>query len=122
MSRSRHEVHKGEVDGLALPFALADCLLDALNKAVARRDRAQPAQVRAQLLLAPAVERTRGVTEGEGCVKGRSAEKRSVEDDVKLIQRKYNYSRAKAEAVYPLFSSEEVSKLRKSMDIGGFQK
>tara|TARA_R100001460_G_scaffold72764_2_gene113563 strand:- start:9158 stop:9595 length:438 start_codon:yes stop_codon:yes gene_type:complete len=48
--------------------------------------------------------------------------KRSVEDDVKLIQRKYNYSRAKAEAVYPLFSSEEVNKLRKSMDIGGFQK
>jgi len=39
-----------------------------------------------------------------------------------LIQRKYNYSRAKAEAVYPLFSSEEVEKLRKSMDKGGFQK
>ena len=50
------------------------------------------------------------------------AKKRSVEDDVKLIQRKYNYSRSKAEAVYPLFPSEELSKLRKSMDIGGFQK
>ena len=50
------------------------------------------------------------------------AKKRSVEDDVKLIQRKYNYSRSKAEAVYPLFPSEELSKLRKSMDNGGFQK
>ena len=48
--------------------------------------------------------------------------KRSAEDDVKLIQRKYNYSRSKAEAVYPLFSDEELVKLRKSMDTGGFQR
>jgi hypothetical protein len=50
------------------------------------------------------------------------AKKTSLGDDVKLIQKKYNYSRAKAEVVYSLFSEEELIKLRKLMDSGGTQK
>lgn len=50
------------------------------------------------------------------------AKKKSLEQDVDLIQRKYNYSRSKAESVYPLFSEDQLIKLRKHMDVGGTQK
>jgi hypothetical protein len=50
------------------------------------------------------------------------AKKRSLGDDIKTIQKRYNYSRSKAEAVYSLFSEKELEKLRKLTDIGGIQK
>ena len=46
------------------------------------------------------------------------AKKRSITDDVKLIQRKYNYSRQKAEQVYSLFPESELIKLRKAFESG----
>ena len=39
--------------------------------------------------------------------------------DVKIIQKEYGYSREKAEAVYALFSNDEINKLYKKHDKGG---
>jgi hypothetical protein len=50
------------------------------------------------------------------------SKRKDVEHDVALIQRKYNYSRSKAESVYHLFSEDQLIKLRKLMDVGGTQK
>lgn len=45
--------------------------------------------------------------------------KKNASKDIEIIQREYNYSREKAEAVYPIFTSSEINKLHKKHDKGG---
>jgi len=47
------------------------------------------------------------------------SKKAETSADVEIIQKEYNYSREKAEAVYPLFSEKEINKLYKKHDKGG---
>tara|TARA_Y100001937_G_C7121576_1_gene332873 strand:+ start:121 stop:303 length:183 start_codon:yes stop_codon:yes gene_type:complete len=47
------------------------------------------------------------------------AKKADITADVEIIQKEYDYSREKAEAVYPLFSEKEINKLYKKHDKGG---
>ena len=45
--------------------------------------------------------------------------KENASEDIKLIQKAYNYSRQKAEAVYPLLSNKDIKSLYKIYDKGG---
>ena len=45
--------------------------------------------------------------------------KEKASDDIKLIQKAYNYSREKAESVYPIFTKKEINELRLLYDKGG---
>ena len=40
-------------------------------------------------------------------------------DDIKLIQRAFNYSREKAEQVYDLFDKKQIKKFRELFNEGG---
>ena len=45
--------------------------------------------------------------------------KEKANDDIKLIQKAYDYSRQKAEAVYPIFTKGQLNELRSLFDKGG---
>jgi hypothetical protein len=47
--------------------------------------------------------------------------KKDKSADVAIIQKEYNYSREKAETVYPIFSDDAIKALRKKHDLGGKQ-
>ena len=45
--------------------------------------------------------------------------KEKASEDIKLIQKAYDYSREKAESVYPIFTKTELNELRSIYDKGG---
>lgn len=45
--------------------------------------------------------------------------KQNANDDIKLIQKAYDYSRQKAEAVYPIFTKKQLNELRSLHNTGG---
>tara|TARA_R100000278_G_C5423384_1_gene147442 strand:- start:47 stop:478 length:432 start_codon:yes stop_codon:yes gene_type:complete len=45
--------------------------------------------------------------------------KEKTSDDIKLIQKAYDYSREKAESVYPIFTQKQLNELRSLFDKGG---
>ena len=45
--------------------------------------------------------------------------KQNANDDIKLIQKTYDYSREKAESVYPLFTTKQLKELYTKYDKGG---
>lgn len=47
------------------------------------------------------------------------SKKAKTSEDIKIIQKAYNYSQEKAESVHPLFSSAEINKLYAMFDKGG---
>ena len=45
--------------------------------------------------------------------------KEKANNDIKLIQKAYDYSRQKAEAVYPIFTKKQLNELKALYDKGG---
>lgn len=50
------------------------------------------------------------------------AKKQDASDDIKLIQKAYNYSQEKATSAYSLFTQDALAELRKRYDTGGLKK
>jgi len=48
--------------------------------------------------------------------------KQKSSGDIEAIQKYYNYSQEKAEAVYPIFTQKQITQIHKYLNIGGINK
>jgi hypothetical protein len=48
--------------------------------------------------------------------------KQKSSGDIEAIQKYYNYSREKAETVYPIFTHKQITQIHKYLNIGGINK